>query len=344
MLQPYAWCCRLICAVRDSEEYKNVHLRRSKLLDTKAGQPLAHVDALLNRFVLDKTSNEATGKRITSTVGVADLLGVNGMHWVRLGALALGSNDGWEGTLGNDGNSLPLGVLLWQIGQVLGNLSDVGGLETVALGIGQSLSLVTDDDVPVWGALVKGVLEELADEWGGEGDDEGLVVLCGLLSDGLDGLRADGEVVTADVDGLGVLNQAPDLGSLQVLNLVVVGSSEISAHATVVAGDDDTATSGWVVSIDAILNTETGLLVGLLESSGVLVVADAANVNNRLLGENVLCATGSVLGSATSDELGIEVVEEVLVKTEMLLFGKNSIVLLQTVLVKESLVSSSLNV
>lgn len=321
-----------------------MNLRRSKLLDTKAGQPLAHVDALLDRLVLDKTGNEATGERVTSTVGVADSLGVDGVHWVRLGALALGSDDSWEGALGNDGKSLPLGVLLWQVGQVLGDLSDVGGLKTVALGVCQSLALVTDDNIPVWGALVKGVLEELADEWGGEGDDEGLVVLGGLLGDGLDGLRADGEVVTADVDGLGLLNQAPDLGLLQVVNLVVVSSGEVGAHATVVTSDDDTATSSWVVSIDAVLNTEAGLLVGLLESSGVLVVTDTANVDNRLLGEDVLCATGSVLGCATSDELGIEVVEEVLVKTEMLLFGKNSIVLLQTVLVKESLVPGSLDV
>lgn len=322
-----------------------MYLRRSKLLDTKAGQPLAQVDALLDRLVLDKSGNKATGERITSTVGVANSLGVDGVHWVRLGgALALGSDDSWEGTLGDDGKSLPLGVLLWQVGQVLGNLSDIGGLEVVALGVSQSLALVTDDNIPVWGALVKGLLEELADERGGERDDEGLVVLGGLLGDGLDSLRADSEVVAADVDGLGVLNQAPDLGFLQVLNLVVVGSGEVGAHAAVVAGDDDTATSSWVVSIDAVLDTETGLLVGLLQSSGVLVVTDTANVDDRLLGEDVLCATGSVLGCATGDELGIEVVEEVLVETEMLLFGKNSIVLLQTVLVKESLIPGSLDV
>lgn len=87
-------------------------------------------------------------------------------------------------------------------------------------------------------------------------------------------------MVTADVDGLGVLNQAPDLRSLQVLNLVLVGSGEVGAHAAVVAGDDDTATSSWVVSIDAVLDTETGLLVGLLQSSGVLVVTDTANVDD----------------------------------------------------------------
>lgn len=321
-----------------------MHLRRSKLLDTETSQPLAHVDALLDRLVLDKSGNEATGESVTSTVGVADSLGVDGVHWVRLGTLALGGDDSWEGALGDDGNSLPLGVLLGQIGQVLGDLSDVGGLEAVALGESQSLALVTDDDVPEWGALVKGLLEELADEWGREGDDEGLVVLGRLLGDGHDGLRADGEVVTADVDGLGGLNQAPDLGLLQVINLVVVGSGKVGAHAAVVAGDDDTATSSWVVLIDAVLNTETGLLVGLLESSSVLVVTDTANVDDGLLRENVLCATGGVLGCATSNQLGIEVVEEVLVESEMLLLGKDGIVLLQLILVKESLVPGSLDV
>jgi hypothetical protein len=111
-----------------------------------------------------------------------------------------------------------------------------------------------------------------------------------------------------------------------------------------VAGDDDTATSSWVLLIDAVLNTETGLLVGLLKSSGVLVVTDTANVDDGLLRENVLCATGSVLGCATSNELSIEVVEEILVESEVLLLGKDGIVLLQLILVKESLVAGSLDV
>lgn len=40
-------------------------LRRTKLLDAETGEPLAHVDALVQRLALDDAGNEATGKGVT---------------------------------------------------------------------------------------------------------------------------------------------------------------------------------------------------------------------------------------------------------------------------------------
>lgn len=43
--------------------------RRSKLLNALAGQPLAHVNAVLKRLALHQTGGEATGKGITIAIG-----------------------------------------------------------------------------------------------------------------------------------------------------------------------------------------------------------------------------------------------------------------------------------
>lgn len=151
-------------------------------------------------------------------------------------------------------------------------------------------------------------------------------------------------MVTADVDGLGILYQGPDLWSLQVLELVVVGSGEIGAHASVVASDDDTATASWVVGIDTILHAEAGLLVRILQDVGVLVVANAAEVDDGVVGEQVLCATSSVLCCSAGNELCLEVVEEFIVEAKVLLLSEDGVVLLQLILVQESLVAGSLDV
>jgi hypothetical protein len=41
------------------------NLRRSKLLDALAGEPLAHVNAVIKRLARDNTGAEATGEGIT---------------------------------------------------------------------------------------------------------------------------------------------------------------------------------------------------------------------------------------------------------------------------------------
>lgn len=76
-----------------------------------------------------------------------------------------------------------------------------------------------------------------------------------------------GEVETTNVVDLGILNKAPDLGLLQMINRVVVGGTEISAQAAVVAGDDNTATASLLLRVDAVLDTQTGGLDGVMQDS-----------------------------------------------------------------------------
>lgn len=156
--------------------------------------------------------------------------------------------------------------------------------------------------------------------------------------------KLTGEVVTADIVDLGALDEAPDLGLLQVVQVVVVRGAQVGAETPVVAGDDDTAAAGGLRGLDAVLDAETGLLDGVLEDGGVLVVADAAEVDDAVVRQDVLGATGGVLCGAAGDELGLVVVQQVLVEALVLVLGQDGIVGLEVVLGEELIVALGLDV
>lgn len=157
-------------------------------------------------------------------------------------------------------------------------------------------------------------------------------------------IRRTGEVEAADVVDLGVLNQAPDLGLLQVVEAVVVGRAQIRAQAAVVARDDDAAAARLLLGVDAVLDAQARRLDGIVQDGRVLVVAGAADVDDAVGGQDVLGAAGRVLRRAAGDELGVVVVEEVLVERDVLLVGEDGVVGLQAVLVEQGLVTEGLDV
>lgn len=90
-------------------------------------------------------------------------------------AVSLGnSSNSRQSSLRDDGDTGTLGVLLGQGGQLLGDFGDIGDAPAVAFGVGESFGFVSDQVVNVWNHAVELVLEELGDEWGGEGEDKGL--------------------------------------------------------------------------------------------------------------------------------------------------------------------------
>lgn len=151
-------------------------------------------------------------------------------------------------------------------------------------------------------------------------------------------------MVTTDIVGLGILNEGPDIGALQMLEVVVVGSAQLSAHAAVVAGDDNAATASGDLGVDAVLDAQTSLLASIAKDGGVLVVTGTADVDNTVLGQQVLGTAGGVLGSTTGDQLGIVIVEEVLEDVLVLGLGQDGVVGLQTILLEEGIVAEGLNV
>lgn len=107
-----------------------------------------------------------------------------------------------------------------------------------------------------------------------------LVLSSSLLSQGLDSGHADSQVEATNVVNLSVLDLLPDVVLLQVLNLVVVGRSEICAERAVVASDHDTAATSGGLLIVEVLGLDTGLLADVLEGLTVFVLADTANVED----------------------------------------------------------------
>jgi hypothetical protein len=167
-----------------------------------------------------------------------------------------------------------------------------------------------------------------------------LVVRSRVLGKGQDGRHRDRQVVATDVEELGALDVFPDLGLLQVVDVVQVRGGKVGAQRAVVARDDDTASAGGGLLVVAVDGLDTSLLVDVLERLAVLVLADAANVDGRLLGEDVLCTTGRVLGSSTGNEHGVVVLDQVFVEAGMLLLGEDGIVSLELVLREQLLVAA----
>lgn len=93
-------------------------------------------------------------------------------------------------------------------------------------------------------------------------------------------------MVTADEVCLALLYNVPVL--LEVVKLIAVGSGKVGAQAAVVASDNDTATAGRLSLVDTVADLKASLLGGIGEDVGVLVLANAAEVDDGLGREDVL--------------------------------------------------------
>lgn len=95
-------------------------------------------------------------------------------------------------------------------------------------------------------------------------------------------------MVSSNVEKLRILHQLPDLGRLQVIQLVQVRSCQIRAQRAVVPGDDNTtATSGCLIVV-SVFGADTSLCRDVLEHLAVLVFSDAADVDCGIGREHVL--------------------------------------------------------
>lgn len=67
-------------------------------------------------------------------------------------------------------------------------------------------------------------------------------------------------------------------------DLILVRSSQVRAHGAVMARDDDPAAAGGLVGRDEIFGADAGFFVFGAQGRGVLVVADAADVEGGVWG------------------------------------------------------------
>ena len=95
-------------------------------------------------------------------------------------------------------------------------------------------------------------------------------------------------MVPANVVDLGLLYEFPDLGRLEMGELVLVCGVEGRDHGAVVAGDDDAAAASRVGGVDEVLGAESGGGAGGTEGFGVFILADAADEKDGGGGKDVL--------------------------------------------------------
>ncbi len=103
-----------------------------------------------------------------------------------------------------------------------------------------------------------------------------LVLLSRLLGQRHDRRNAHRQMVSAHVVDTRLLDQLPDVRLLEMLKLVVVRCRQVSAHAAVVAGDDDATAAGRVLLVDAVLHAQSRLLGCIAKGVGILVPTHAA--------------------------------------------------------------------
>lgn len=73
-----------------------------------------------------------------------------------------------------------------------------------------------------------------------------------------------------------------------MLQLVMIGGAELSAEASVLVCDDNTAATSGVSLIDKVFGTNAGLLARFSKSVGVGIISHATKVDNAVTWKDVL--------------------------------------------------------
>jgi hypothetical protein len=117
-----------------------------------------------------------------------------------------------------------------------------------------------------------------------------------------------------------------------MVDFVFVGSSQVGNQASVMASDYNSASTGRLDIIHMVFCMKPFLLTGLLENIGILIAANAADIKNRVGRKHILSPTGGILCSSSWNQFGVVVLDEVFIETHVLLFSKDRIVVLNTIL------------
>lgn len=268
-----------------------------------------------NVGTLDQLGNKSAAEGITGAVAVDNILLLNGDDGVLLDGAVRLDNNGVVNSLGEDDETLALGVDLGELGNVGGNGLDVLGVgQVVGSGVGLGLTLVTKDNIHVGQDIIQNLGEELGDEGSREVHGEDLVLGGSVLGDLENALGGDGQEETLDVVDLGVLDQVPSLLSLDVLNSQLLGSRQLGDQGAVVARDQGGAGAGGEIAGDVdVLGGEAVGSGGRNQLRAEVVVGGGTNVDDRLGGQAALGTAGSVLGGTASDVDNFLVLDDLLV-------------------------------
>ena len=200
----------------------------------------------------------------------------------------------------------------------------------LGLGVRRRLGLIPDQDIDIVQELIQLHLEELRNERRAQVERDNLAVSGGGLGDLDGGLDAVGEEEATDVEELGVVDVGLDFGLGEVRGGELFGRSEGGDegaaealanrdaatgdwNSPIVSGQND-GTSARLVILDNLIRTDDAfLLIGLMQLLRELVLADGADVDDVVGGQDVRgCSCGVLCGSA-GDVGNLVVLDDVVV-------------------------------
>jgi len=293
-------------------------------------------DALLDIAALEACSKETTGESITSTVGVNDFLGRHDRS-LESHDILTNCNADIISTASNDNHAVVSEVLLDLSCDSLSDSSRSILLPAHSGSNSSSLSLVAKDDIRIGKNAEERLGEELADERSRERNTERLVSRNGILRDMEERVGSNRQEVALDEVLLSRLPESLVLRLLEVLNVVLVGSSKVSNHGAVLSLDQDSAGTSGGSLVNQVLDTDTICSSALAKDLCVCIITNAAEVHSgtRLL-EHPLSNADGVLARTTSYVLrGEGLLGDLFEEREVLVLSEDSVRALQAVPVKE---------
>lgn len=304
---------------RRLDGYTGVNKLGPILADTHLTKLVPDLDRRVQILALGQGTQEATGKHVACTVRVDDLVvgelgdgvrlgvGVGGFDVACRGRGGGGGDEGGVGALGDDDEAGAGAVGFGERGEGGGDLGQGGVLPCVRQrawqkgiwkktyghagggGVGGGFALVTNQNVDMGQELFELNLEELGDKGGGQVEDDDLALGGGILGNLEGALDPVGEEIAFDVKVVGAVDNVGDVGVGEMGGGEFLGGTEGGAEGTVVVGEDDGTGAGLGGGRLDLVGGEDALgLVGLLERVFEVVVADGADVGDRVGGEDVL--------------------------------------------------------
>ena len=146
-------------------------------------------------------------------------------------------------------------------------------------------------------------------------------------------------MVPADVVHPRLLYHGPYPRLPEVLDLVLVRGREVRAHGPVVSRDHHAAPARRLLLVDPVLDVDALLFALLAKCLGVLVRAHATHVPDAVGREHVRGTPRGVLGGAAGDDLGVAVLQQVVVQGHVLGFGEDGVVEFEVVLFEHLVVA-----
>jgi len=243
-------------------------------------------DAAFNSFIKSLShlngGQEASNAGITTSVSINDFGAVdsrdsNGLDFALTFAIRDG-NDNWLSTLGDDRDTVTLGVCFFVVSHVFGSGFTVFRLESLLLSKSAGLIFVAEGVIGVLNGIHNFIEVSEEEERSSDVESHRLVVLSAVASNLAHGLNVRGDEESGDVNHLGGFQIAHV--SIEMRSRVFARSGKVSAEGTLFSDDDTSARSSGGLGIYRHDGFHVELGAALYNDFTIVIVSNASQVAN----------------------------------------------------------------